>query len=166
MSGNRNRRPAGIARWLAIALAIVLADQLTKQSVLLTMAPGERIGVIAGLFDLTLLFNRGAAFSLLASASGWQRWFFIGVGIAAAVFITWLLLRHAGQKLFATALTLILGGAVGNVIDRALRGEVVDFLLFYQGAWYFPAFNLADSAITCGAVLLIVDEILRVRRAR
>jgi signal peptidase II len=122
--------------------------------------------VIAGLFDLTLLFNRGAAFSLLASASGWQRWFFIGVGIAAAVFITWLLLRHAGQKLFATALTLILGGAVGNVIDRALRGEVVDFLLFYQGAWYFPAFNLADSAITCGAVLLIVDEILRVRRAR
>jgi signal peptidase II len=166
MNGNRNRRRPGLASWLAIALAIVLADQLTKQSVLLTMAPGERIGVIAGLFDLTLLFNRGAAFSLLASASGWQRWFFIGVGIAAAVFITWLLLRHAGQKLFATALTLILGGAVGNVIDRALRGEVVDFLLFYQGAWYFPAFNLADSAITCGAVLLIVDEILRVRRAR
>ena len=166
MNGNRNRRRPGLASWLAIALAIVLAGQLTKQSVLLTMAPGERIAVIAGLFDLTLLFNRGAAFSLLASASGWQRWFFIGVGIAAAVFITWLLLRHAGQKLFATALTLILGGAVGNVIDRALRGEVVDFLLFYQGAWYFPAFNLADSAITCGAVLLIVDEILRVRRAR
>jgi signal peptidase II len=166
MSGNRNRRPAGIARWLAIALAIVLADQLTKQTVLLTMAPGERIAVIQGLFDLTLLFNRGAAFSLLASASGWQRWFFIGVGGAAAVFITWLLFRHAGQTLFATALTLILGGAVGNVIDRVLRGEVVDFLLFYQGAWYFPAFNLADSAITCGAVLLIVDEILRVRRAR
>jgi len=103
MSGNRNRGSRSIARWLAIALSIMLADQLTKQFVLLTIAPGERIAVIPGLFDLTLLFNRGAAFSLLASASGWQRWFFIGVGVAAAVFITWLLFRHAGQTLFATS---------------------------------------------------------------
>ena len=166
MSGNRTRRPPGIARWLAIALTIVLIDQVSKQFVLLSMAPGERLALIPGLFDLTLLFNRGAAFSMLASAAGWQRWFFIGVGVAAALFISWLLLRHAAQRLFATALTLILGGAVGNVIDRIQRGEVVDFLLFYQGTWYFPAFNIADSAITVGAVLLIIDEILRVRRAR
>jgi signal peptidase II len=102
----------------------------------------------------------------LASASGWQRWFFIGIGIAATLFITWMLIRHGSQRLFASSLSLILGGAIGNVIDRVLRGEVVDFLLFYQGGWYFPAFNLADSAITLGAILLIIDEILRVRRAR
>ncbi len=166
MTSNRTRRPPSTTRWLAIALALVLADQVSKQFVLLTMAPGERLAVIPGLFDLTLLFNRGAAFSMLASAAGWQRWFFIGIGVAAALFISWLLLRHTAQRLFATALTLILGGAIGNVIDRILRGEVVDFLLFYQGTWYFPAFNVADSAITTGAALLIVDEILRVRRAR
>jgi signal peptidase II len=166
MSSSRSRRASGLARWFAIALAIVLADQLSKQFVLASFAPGERLAVIAGLFDLTLLFNRGAAFSFLASASGWQRWFFIGIGIAATLFITWMLIRHGSQRLFASSLSLILGGAIGNVIDRVLRGEVVDFLLFYQGGWYFPAFNLADSAITLGAILLIIDEILRVRRAR
>jgi len=162
----RSRRPTGLARWLAIALALVLVDQVSKQFVLIAIATGERIPVIPGFFDLTLLFNRGAAFSLLASASGWQRWFFVAVGLGATIFITWLLMRHGGQRLFATALSLILGGAVGNVIDRILRGEVVDFLLFYQGGWYFPAFNVADSAITIGAILLIIDEILRVRRSR
>ncbi|MGH8829908.1 MAG: signal peptidase II, partial [Polaromonas sp.] len=110
--------------------------------------------------------NTGAAFSFLASASGWQRWFFTGIGIAAALFIVWLLKSHAGQKLFSFALACILGGAVGNVIDRSLHGYVVDFLDFHYGSWHFPAFNIADSAITIGAACLILDELLRVRRAK
>lgn len=162
----KSRRSGSLARWLAIALAIVVADQVSKQFVLISIAFTERIPVIPGFFDFTLLFNKGAAFSLLASASGWQRWFFVGIGLAATVFITWLLVRHGNEKLFASSLSLILGGAIGNVIDRVLRGEVVDFLLFYHDTWYFPAFNLADSAITIGAMLLIVDEIRRVRRGR
>lgn len=156
----------GFARWLAIALALVLIDQLTKQAVLIAFLPGERLPVINGFFDLTLVFNRGAAFSILANAGGWQRWFFVGIGAAATVFIVLMLWRHGSQKLFSLALTLILGGAIGNVIDRVLRGEVVDFLLFFWRTWHFPAFNVADSAITIGAALLIVDELLRVRRSR
>jgi signal peptidase II len=166
MAGRKSIANAGFARWLALALALVLADQLTKQAVLLSFRTGERLPIIAGFFDLTLLFNRGAAFSLLADAGGWQRWFFIGIGVAATLFIGWMLWRHGSQKLFSLALSLILGGALGNVIDRVLRGEVVDFLLFYWRGWHFPAFNVADSAITIGAALLIVDELLRVRRAR
>lgn len=157
---------SGFARWLAIALGLVLLDQLTKQAVLLSFKTGERLPVIEGFFDLTLLFNRGAAFSLLADAGGWQRWLFIGVGAVATLFIAWMLWRHGSQRLFSLALTLILGGAIGNVIDRVLRGEVVDFLLFYWRGWHFPAFNVADSAITIGAALLIIDELLRVRRGR
>ncbi len=122
--------------------------------------------VIGGFFDLTLVFNRGAAFSMLASAGGWQRWFFVAIGSAATVFIVIMLWRHGSQKLFSLALCLILGGAIGNVIDRVYRGEVVDFLLFYWRSWHFPAFNVADSAITIGAALLIIDELLRVRRSR
>ena len=110
--------------------------------------------------------NTGAAFSFLADASGWQRWFFIGLGIAAAVFIVYMLKRHGSQRLFAWALALILGGALGNVIDRALHGYVVDFLDFHLRGRHFPSFNIADSAITLGAALLILDELLRVRRGR
>lgn len=164
-----SRKPsvrAGFARWAALALALVLADQLTKQAVLLSFKTGERLPVVAGFFDLTLLFNRGAAFSLLADAGGWQRWLFIGIGVVATAFTCWMLWRHGSQRLFSFALSLILGGAIGNIIDRVLRGEVVDFLLFYWRGWHFPAFNVADSAITIGAVLLIIDELLRVRRSR
>ncbi len=158
---------AGVAkRWLWLAAAIVLADQLTKLAVVRSFAFGERLAVVPGLFDLTLLFNRGAAFSFLAGAGGWQRWFFTGLGVAAAVFIVWLLARHGSQRLFAFSLTLILGGAIGNVIDRIVRGQVVDFLLVYWQRWHWPAFNVADSAITVGALLLIVDEFRRVRRTR
>ena len=162
----RSRRPAGLARWLAIALALVLADQVSKQFVLIALAPGERIPLIPGFFDLTLLFNRGAAFSFLASASGWQRWFFIAVGVGATILITWLLVRHGGQRLFATALSLILGGAVGNVIDRIEHGYVVDFIHVHWQQVYFPAFNIADSAITIGAILLLWDAFADWRRNR
>jgi signal peptidase II len=110
--------------------------------------------------------NSGAAFSFLASASGWQRWFFTAVGVGAAVFIIYMLRSHPGQKLFSFALACILGGAIGNVIDRLLHGYVVDFLDFHYAGTHFPAFNIADSAISVGAACLILDELLRVRRAR
>jgi signal peptidase II len=111
--------------------------------------------------------NTGAAFSFLAGAAGWQRWLFTAIGVAATVFIVWMLRSHSGQKLFAFSLACILGGAIGNVVDRLLHGYVVDFIqVHWASRWYFPAFNVADSAITIGAVGLILDELLRVRRAR
>lgn len=152
--------------YLLIALLVIVADQVTKVAVLDRFEPGQRLAVIAGFFDLTLLFNRGAAFSFLAGHDGWQRWFFVAIAIAASGFILYLLMHHLHQRMFSFALGLILGGAIGNVIDRLLYGQVVDFLLFHQGSWYFPAFNVADSAITVGAVLLILDELLRMRRVR
>ena len=155
-----------LQRWLWLAAAIVVVDQLSKFAILRSLSFGERIAVVPGLFDLTLVYNRGAAFSFLAGASGWQRWFFTGLGIAAAIFIVWLLARHGSQRLFAFALALILGGAIGNVIDRIAHGQVVDFLLVYLQRFHWPAFNVADSAITVGAALLIVDELRRVRRGR
>ena len=149
--------------WLLLSLVVILADQLTKVLVVRRFSLGERLAVIPEFFDLTLLYNRGAAFSFLASAGGWQRWFFIGIGVAAAGFI---LYQHGSQRLFATGLALILGGAIGNIIDRIWHGQVVDFLLVYWKTFFWPAFNVADSAITLGAVLLILDELRRVRRAR
>ncbi len=156
----------GVGSWLMLATLIILLDQLTKALIVRSFAFAERKAIIAGFFDLTLLYNKGAAFSFLASAAGWQRWFFITLGLVAAVFIIYLLLRHAGQTLFALALALILGGAIGNVIDRIFRGQVVDFLLVYYERYFFPAFNVADSAISIGAVLLIFDEIRRVRKSK
>ena len=152
--------------WLLLSLVVILADQLTKVLVVRRFSLGERLAVIPEFFDLTLLYNRGAAFSFLASAGGWQRWFFIGIGIAAAGFILYLLWQHGSQRLFATGLALILGGAIGNIIDRIWHGQVVDFLLVYWKTFFWPAFNVADSAITLGAILLILDELRRVRRAR
>jgi signal peptidase II len=110
--------------------------------------------------------NTGAAFSFLADAAGWQRWFFMAIGIAAAVFIIWMLKSHAGQKLFCFSMAAILGGAVGNVIDRVMHGYVVDFLDFHLAGRHFPAFNVADSAITIGAICLVIDELRRVRRGK
>ena len=152
--------------FLLLAVIVIALDQVTKLAVLDHFEPGERLALIPGFFDLTLLFNRGAAFSFLAGHDGWQRWFFIVIALAASAFILHLLLRHPQQRMFGFALGLILGGAVGNVIDRVFYGQVVDFLLFHQGSWYFPAFNVADSAITAGAALLILDELLRMKRAR
>jgi signal peptidase II len=151
--------------WIGIAALIVVVDQFTKVLVLGGFQYGESLP-ITGFFNLVRVHNLGAAFSFLADAGGWQRWFFTGLGTVAALVMVWLLRSHAGQRLFCAALSCILGGAVGNVIDRLLHGYVVDFLDFYWGRWHFPAFNVADAAITVGAGLLILDELLRVRRGR
>ena len=157
--------------WLGIALTILLADQITKVLIIGSFQLGDS-HTVTSFFNLVRVHNSGAAFSFLSSASGWQRWLFTGIGLGAAGFIIWLLRSHPNQKLFCFALSLVLGGAVGNVIDRVLWGYVIDFLdfhwdglapLFYQG--HFPAFNVADSAISVGTVCLLLDELLRVRRA-
>jgi signal peptidase II len=160
-----SRKAASLWPWLGIALAVILVDQITKTIISASFALNEMHRVNAVL-DIVCAHNTGAAFSFLAGASGWQRWFFIGLGAVAAAFIVWLLARHGGQRLFGWALALILGGAVGNVIDRVLHGYVVDFIQVHWHASYFPSFNVADSAISVGAALLILDELLRVRRAR
>ena len=159
-----------LALWLGLALLVILLDQLTKTLILGSFQLGDSHRVTS-FFNLVRVHNSGAAFSFLAGASGWQRWFFIGLGAVAAAFIVWMLKRHPTQKLFCFAITMIMGGAIGNVVDRALHGYVVDFLQFrfalleptFRGG-YFPTFNVADSAITLGAVLLIADEIRRVKR--
>ena len=155
---------AGLFPWLGIALIVILIDQITKVMILRTFSNGDVVTIYSW-FDIVRAHNTGAAFSFLRDASGWQRWMFTGLGLAAAVFILWLLRRHGGQKLFASALSLILGGALGNVIDRLWHGYVVDFIQVHYHASYFPAFNVADSAITLGAAFLILDELLRVRRS-
>jgi len=152
-----------LSQWLLIALLIIVLDQFTKVLILGNFQLGDS-RFVTSFFNVVRVHNTGAAFSFLAGAAGWQRWFFVGLGLAATVFITVMLKRHGQQTLFATALTLILGGALGNVIDRLLHGYVVDFIQVHYGGWYFPSFNVADSAITVGAVLLIWDEIRRVRK--
>ncbi|TMH04236.1 MAG: lipoprotein signal peptidase [Betaproteobacteria bacterium] len=161
---------SNVAPWLGIAAVVIVLDQLTKRLILGEVGFGES-RTVTGFFNLVHAHNTGAAFSFLATGTGWQRWFFALLAAAASVFIVWLLRKHGEQRLFAVALSLILGGALGNLIDRLLYGYVVDFLefhwrflepLFYQGR--FPAFNVADSAITLGAGLLILDELRRVRK--
>jgi signal peptidase II len=150
--------------WLALALIVVIADQFTKVLILGYYRLGDST-TITSFFNIVRAHNTGAAFSFLAAASGWQRWLFAGIAVAATVFIVWMLRKHSGQRLFSFALACILGGAVGNLVDRLLHGYVVDFLQFHYGGWYFPAFNIADTAITIGAGCLILDELLRVRRS-
>ena len=149
--------------WLAIAAIVIVLDQYAKTLILGHFTLGES-RTVTSFFNVVRVHNSGAAFSFLAGATGWQRWFFVGLGTAAAAFIVWMLHRHAGQRLFSWALALILGGAVGNVIDRLLHGHVIDFIQVHYGNSFFPSFNVADSAISVGAVLLIVDELRRVRR--
>jgi signal peptidase II len=151
--------------WVALATVIVLIDQLTKIAIERAFDYGD-VHPITGFFNLVLTYNKGAAFSFLASASGWQKHFLTVVGIGASLFILYLLARHGSQRLFSLALAMILGGAIGNVIDRLAYGHVVDFLDFHVGGWHWPAFNVADSAIVGGAILLVLDELLRVRRAK
>ena len=158
------RRTAALTPWLGIACAVIAIDQLTKAMIVAAMQLGDA-RTMTPFFDIVRAHNRGAAFSFLNDASGWQRWFFVALGIAAAAFIVWLLARHGGQRLFGWALALILGGALGNVVDRLWHGHVIDFLQVHWQSHYFPSFNVADSAITIGAALLIVDELRRVRRS-
>lgn len=143
-------------RWLLISGVVVVLDQLTKYAAVAALA-GKAPVEVTPFFNLVLVYNRGAAFSFLAGMGGWQREFFIGIALAASVWIVYLLRRYPQQVLFCLALSLVLGGAIGNVIDRVNIGAVTDFLDFHAWGWHWPAFNVADSAITCGAALLIWD---------
>ncbi len=162
---SKQRAGGSLAPWLGIALIVILFDQLTKIAVAKILVYGESV-VLTPFFNFVLVFNRGAAFSFLALAGGWQRWALTALGVVAALVICYLLKRHGTQRLFCLALALILGGALGNVIDRLMYGHVIDFLDFHVRLWHWPAFNLADSAITVGAALLVIDELRRVRGAR
>lgn len=147
-------------KWLGLALLVIVLDQASKYMVLAHFAEGERLALIPGLFDLTLAFNPGAAFSFLANAGGWQRHFFTVLAVVISGGIVWLLKKHAHEPRFCLQLALILGGAIGNGIDRIMLGHVVDFVLVYYQDWYYPAFNLADSAIFIGVVLMLFDGFL------
>ncbi|MEY2661105.1 MAG: hypothetical protein RLZZ123_2277 [Pseudomonadota bacterium] len=162
----------GWAIWLALAALVLVLDQLSKWLVVAQFDLWHSQAVTP-FFNLVRVHNAGAAFSFLSDAGGWQRWFFTALGLAAALFMLWLLRSHGQQKLFAFALSMLLGGAVGNVIDRLVHGHVIDFLDFHFdwleplfAGGHFPAFNLADSAITLGAACLLLDEFLRVRRGK
>lgn len=148
----------GMTKWLGLALVVIVLDHLTKWWVSSSLDYQEAIPVLP-FFSLVLVHNTGAAFSFLADAGGWQRWFFIAVGVVATVVIVRLLRRHAHETRLAFSLALVLGGALGNVIDRTLLGYVVDFLYFHHQGFSFPAFNIADSAISVGAFLLIWDSL-------
>ncbi|HEY9029403.1 MAG TPA: signal peptidase II [Burkholderiaceae bacterium] len=151
--------------WLGLALAVVLLDQFVKQLIAGGFAVGES-RTVTSFFNVVRWHNTGAAFSFLADSAGWQRWFFVGLALAASAFIVLLLKRHAHQTLFCFAVAMVMGGAVGNALDRIVRGYVVDFIsLHWHDVYTFPAFNLADSAITLGAVCLLLDELRRVRKS-
>jgi signal peptidase II len=149
--------------WLAIAAIVVVLDQITKIAITKSFTFGESLP-LTSFFNLVLTYNKGAAFSFLAAESGWQRYFFTGIAVAASAFIIYLLKRNPAQRIFCWALALILGGAIGNLIDRILYGHVIDFLDFHVNNWHWPAFNVADSAICVGAVMFILDELRRVRK--
>jgi signal peptidase II len=150
--------------WLGVAFIIVLCDQLSKITIEKMFDLGDS-RIVTSFFNLVLAYNRGAAFSFLTHESGWQRYLFTAIGVGAVVFIIYLLRRHSGQRLFCWALALIMGGAIGNVIDRIAYGHVIDFLDFHFGALgHFPAFNIADTAITIGAILFVFDELRRVNK--
>jgi signal peptidase II len=158
-----NDPQTGLFPWLGIAAIVILLDQITKITVAKLFTFGE-IHAVTSFFNLTLVYNKGAAFSFLAAEGGWQRYFFTGLGIIAALVIIYLLKKHAGQRLFCWSLALILGGAIGNVIDRIAYGHVIDFLDFHVNNWHWPAFNVADSAICVGAAMFVLDELRRVNR--
>jgi signal peptidase II len=145
-------------RYLVIAIVTLLLDQLTKWSALNNLQLGVPEPVLP-FMNWLLLFNPGAAFSFLAQSSGWQRWFFTVLGLAASAYILWLLRKSLDEKLLCWALSLILGGALGNVLDRIMYGAVVDFIDLHYANWHWPAFNIADSAICIGATLIIWVEL-------
>lgn len=149
--------------WLGVAAVVVLLDQLSKITMTRLLAYGQS-EYVNSFFNFVMVYNQGAAFSFLANSGGWQRWFFSALALAVSIFIVWMLNRNASQRMFCWSLSLILGGAVGNLIDRLVFGHVIDFLDFHIHGWHWPAFNIADSAITIGAVLFVLDELRRVNR--
>lgn len=151
--------------WLSLAALLLLADQATKWLVLQAMPLGEVIP-ITGFFNLVHVRNPGAAFSFLADAGGWQRWLFAVFAIGVSALLIFMMRRAPEQRLFCFAAALVIGGAIGNLIDRLVFGEVIDFLDFHWQGWHWPAFNIADSGITVGAFLIIADEFLRMRKPR
>ena len=156
----------GAWAWLWLTLAVILLDQWTKWLITRNFFEYQSVAVLP-VFDLVRLHNEGAAFSFLSDASGWQRWMFtaLAIGVSAGLLVWLRRLPPRGQSLLAAALALIMGGALGNVIDRILLGHVIDFIHVHYQQWYFPAFNVADSSITVGAMLLILDSVLSGRRA-
>ena len=143
--------------WLTVALTVIVLDQITKIGINHSFELYESLAIFPS-FNFTLLYNRGAAFSFLASAGGWQRWFFTGLSLAASILlIIWLIRLDEKQRWLTYALALILGGAIGNLIDRVLYGYVIDFIDIYYQQWHWPAFNIADSAISIGAAMLFID---------
>jgi signal peptidase II len=157
------RKSTGLLLWLGIAVILVLLDQVSKITMSRLLVYGQS-EMITPYLNLVMVYNQGAAFSFLANSGGWQRWFFSGLALVVSLVIIWMLHKNATQRLFCWALTLILGGAVGNLIDRLLYGHVIDFLDFHIGTLHWPAFNVADSAITVGAALFVLDELRRVNR--
>ncbi|MDD3530454.1 MAG: signal peptidase II [Gallionellaceae bacterium] len=153
-------RPESGLAWLWLAALTLVLDQVTKLAVIAKLAPYQDVVPLTGFFNLVHVHNTGAAFSLFADQPGWQRFFFIGLALVAAVVILDLLRKVSGRARFCAGLSLILGGAIGNVVDRVQYGHVVDFLDVYVGAWHWPAFNVADSGITVGAAMLILDAFL------
>jgi signal peptidase II len=151
-------------RWLAVSAAVAVLDLATKAWVSASFAPGE-VHVVAPFLNLVLWHNPGAAFSFLAGAGGWQRWFFVGVTVAVSVVLLALLRRNPGNRLLATALSLVLGGAAGNLWDRVQLGHVVDFIQLHAAGYYWPAFNVADSAISVGVALILWDGLREARAA-
>ena len=147
-----------LLRSLATATLVLLLDQLSKWSALSNLKLGIPEEVLP-FMNWLLLFNPGAAFSFLAQSSGWQRWFFTILGLAASLYILWLLRKNQSDKMLSWALSLILGGALGNVLDRIMYGAVVDFIDLHYGNWHWPAFNIADSAICIGATLIVFSEL-------
>ncbi len=146
-------------RWLGLSALVITLDQISKLEINSHFVHGESLAVL-GVFNVVLAHNTGAAFSMLNDAGGWQRWMFSAIAVVASIWIVWLLRKHQQQELFCFALALILGGALGNLMDRIAYGYVVDFLDFHWGNHHFPAFNIADSAITCGAALMLWDSLM------
>jgi len=163
---NQTLPQASSSKWyVLLALGVLIADQMTKWWAQMSLPMAQPIKV-TDFLNWFLIYNPGAAFSFLSQAGGWQRWFFTVIGIVAAIVIIWLLQKNTHDRPFCLALSLIFGGAIGNVIDRLLYGAVVDFIDVHYDGWHWPAFNVADSAISIGATLIVINEIRRAIKDR
>jgi len=163
---NQTSSQASSSKWyVLLAFGVLIADQITKWWAQMSLPMAQPIKV-TDFLNWFLIYNPGAAFSFLSQAGGWQRWFFTVIGIVAAIVIIWLLQKNTHDRPFCLALSLILGGAIGNVIDRLLYGAVVDFIDVHYDGWHWPAFNVADSAISIGATLIVINEIRRAIKDR